>query len=290
MKTQIRPDFTGTGGQLFGQLFVGYLLCILTVGIYIPWFIVRLSRYFYDKTTLKSGTGVSARLQFTGTGADLFVTGLVGYLLTLATFGIYGAWFTANVIKFFTDNSKAIGDDGSQYQLRFDGTGGELFITFFLGYLVTICTFGLYTPWFMCRLQKVILSRTSIVKDGEDLGRFDFVGNGGVLFGTFIIGYFLTAFTLGLYLPWFKVSMLKFFAQNTQAHIDGQIYACDFLGTGGELFAIQLVGIILTVLTLGIYMFWYMANLLKFQTNHIMFAPTGEGTMSNLPRAIVRYG
>lgn len=288
MSAQIRPKFTGTGGQLFGQLIVGYLLCYVTLGIYVPWFICRLSRYFYNKTTLETGDGRVIRVEFTGTGGELFVTGLVGFLLTVVTLGIYGAWFTTNLLKFFTNNSKAVAEDGSLYQLRYDGTGGELFITFFLGYLLTMVTFGLYLPWFMCRLEKVILSGTSIVKDGKDLGRFDFVGSGAALFGTFVIGYLLTVFTFGIYGAWFNVSMTRFFTRNTQAHIDGQIYAGDFLGTGGELFVIQLVGTILTVLTLGIYMFWYMARLLRFQTDNVLFAPTGEGTMSNLPRAVVR--
>jgi len=38
-------DFLGTGGQLLVTLLVGYLLTIITAGIYGPWFICKLYKF-----------------------------------------------------------------------------------------------------------------------------------------------------------------------------------------------------------------------------------------------------
>jgi hypothetical protein len=54
-----------------------------------------------------------------------------------------------------------------------------------------------------------------------------------------------------------------------------------FTGEGGELFVIILVGYLLSIVTLGIYMFWMMAKLLKWQTsNTVIFSEGGGGQMS----------
>lgn len=147
----IRPEFTGTGGELLGRLLVGLILTVITFGIYAPWFMAAFLRYLYSKTTLDRGAAGRVRLEFTGTGGQLLVVGLLGYLLTLVTLGIYLPWFIANLARFFADNSVGTTDDGTRYQLRFEATGGDLFATFFVGGLLSMITLGLYMPWFICK-------------------------------------------------------------------------------------------------------------------------------------------
>ena len=70
---------------------------------------------------------------------------------------------------------------------------------------------------------------------------------------------------------WFQVKLFKFFAGNTRVQLHGRSFAGDFTGTGGEYFVINLVGGLLTMITFGIYVFWFIAKLLRFQFNNTVF-------------------
>ena len=253
---------------MFGQLFVGFLLTAITFGIYSPWFLCRMYRYMYSKISFGPTAKGNTRFEFTGTGGQFFVVMLVGGLLTGLTFGIYYAWFMTNLIKFFADNTVAVTEDGTRYQARYEGTGGQLFVTCFVGGLLTGITFGIYMPWFICKLQKAVLSQTRILENGQPVGTQDFTGNGGDLFGQYLVGMILTMITLGIYASWFQVRLNKFMAQNHRVSLGGRNYVLDFDGTGGELFMVQFVGQILTGLTLGIYFFWFLAKVAKYNLNH----------------------
>ncbi|KIG12033.1 hypothetical protein DB30_02088 [Enhygromyxa salina] len=277
---EARGDFSGTGGELLGQLFVGYLLTLITFGIYSPWFMCKFANFIAERVTYGPTAKGTVRFKFEGEGGQLFVTFLVGYLLTMITFGIYMPWFMCKLAKFFTDNTTVSIDDGSVYKPRFDGAGGDLFVTFLVGYLLTAITFGIYAPWFMCKMNKWFAENTKITKNGQDVGGMDFVGEGGELLVTFIVGYLLTLITFGIYGAWFQVKMIKFNADNTKLNVDGQRLGMRFTGEGGELFVMVLVGYLLTLVTLGFYMFWFMAKLLKWQLSNTVVFVEGGAPMS----------
>ena len=263
-----RADFSGTGGELFGKLFVGFLLMMVTLGIYAPWFQASLNRYMYSKTTFGPTARGNARFEFTGTGGELFVVFLVGYLLTIVTLFIYSPWFITNLIRYYAEHSMVTTEDGTRYQLKYDGTGGSMLATILVGGLLTGITFGIYMPWFMCKLQKAIYSQTRILENGQQAGGFDFAGNGGDLFGQYLVGAILTGITFGIYFAWFQVRLNKFFMSHTRATLNGKNYTADYDATGGELFVKLLVGNLLMGVTLGIYYFWFLAGMTKFTMQH----------------------
>jgi len=271
----VRPNFQGTGGELFVTFLVGYLLTAITFGIYMPWFYCKLGNYVMSNTTLGPTRRGELRLEFTGQGGELFVIGLVGYLLTLITFGIYMPWLLVKLIKFFCANTVATAPDGTRFRLEFNGTGGELFVTVLVGMLLTAITFYIYAPWFICKLNKVLYSRTQIIENEQPVGNFDFEGQGGELFVTFLVGMLLTAITFYIYFPWFQVKMFKFMAENTRVMYQGRMFGGQFHGTGGEFFVTFLVGALLSAITLYIYMPWFMVKLWKFQFNNHEFTEVG---------------
>ena len=264
-----RADFTGTGGEMFGKMFVGFLLTAVTFGLYAPWFMTGLYRYIYSKLTFGPTAKGNVRFEFTGTGGELFVTFLSGYLLMFVTLFIYAPWFMTNLIRYMADHSVATTEDGTRYQLKYDGTGGSMLVTLLVGGLLCGITFGIYTPWFMCKLQKAILSQTRTLENGQSAGGFDFVGNGGDLFGQYLVGAILTAITFGIYFAWFQVRINRFMMSNTRATLGGGNFTFDYDATGGELFAKIFVGMCLMMITLGIYYFWFLASMIKFQCQHI---------------------
>jgi uncharacterized membrane protein YjgN (DUF898 family) len=288
---EVRGDFSGTGGELLGQLFVGYLLTLITFGIYGPWFMCKFANFIAERVTFGPTAKGVVRFKFEGQGGELFVTFLVGYLLTMVTFGIYMPWFMCKLTKFYADNSVATTDDGSMYKPSFTGQGGELFVTFLVGYLLTLVTFGIYFPWFICKMNKWFAANTKITKNGQQVGDVDFVGQGGDLLVTFIVGYLLTLITFGIYMAWFQVKLLKFNADSTKLTIEGRRLGMRFTGEGGELFVIILVGYLLTIVTIGIYMFWMMAKLLKWQlSNTVVFSEGGGAPAMGAPMGGQAFG
>jgi uncharacterized membrane protein YjgN (DUF898 family) len=279
----VRPNFQGTGGELFVTVLVGALLSVITLYIYMPWFMCRMARYFADNTTLGPTRRGDLRLEFTGQGGELLVILLLHGLLTVITAYIYLPWFLVKLIKFFSANTQAVAQDGTRFRLEFEGTGGELFVTFLVGMILTVITLYIYMPWFICKLNKAILSRTAILENEQRVGNFDFEGTGGELFVTFLVGALLTVITLYIYMPWFQVKILKFTAENTRVHYQGRVFGGQFHGTGGEFFVTLLVGLLLTVITLYIYYPWFLVNLWKFQYNNLEFNELGASGMPGMP-------
>ncbi len=269
----IQPRFAGQGGDLLVTMIVGYLLSMVTLGIYLPWFICKLHAYLAASTRIEGTPRGTLQLEFTGKGGDLFVTGLVGLLLTIVTIGFYGPWFLVNLTRFFTANTHAIASDGTRYGARFEATGGELLVALLVGYVLCLVTLGIYTPWFLCNFQRLFLGKLAILEDGNTAGSFSFTGAGGELIGQFLLGILLMVVTFGIYAAWFQVALMQFFARHTTVTLGAQSWRGRFSGTGGELFVLNLVGYLLTVVTIGIYGAWWLVKQLTFQTDHHHFDP-----------------
>lgn len=267
----VRPHFRGTGGEIFKVFFLGGLLCMVTFGIYAPWFMCKAQQYFASRTAIGPTRHGWIHLRFNGTGGQLFVKALVGYLLTLLTLGIYGAWFACDMIRFFTEHTEGHADDGTVYQARFTMTGGQLFKHGFIGALLCIVTFYIYMPWFICKMQSLIKGSVLLYENQQQVGGFQFVGQGGQLFVTVLVGGLLTSLTFGIYGAWFGVNMMRFFEGNTRVYAHGRLFQGGFTGTGGDYFILNLVGYLLTMVTLGIYGFWYYAKKRTFQTNNVIY-------------------
>jgi uncharacterized membrane protein YjgN (DUF898 family) len=268
-----RFEFTGTGGELLGQALVGLLLTAVTFGIYQPWFLVRMRQWLYSRTRLITPAG-PLQLSFEGTGFLCLVEVYLTALLIPLTLGIYTPWYIANATRFFTNNSHATAADGTRYRLDYSGTGGQLFGLILVNMLLSMVTFGIYTPWAVCNLQRATREKTSIYRGTEKVGSLSFVGTGGGLIGTYLLGTILTMVTFGLYLPWYEVSLWKFFQKNSGVHIGGKTYRGDFAGTGGELFVI-LLHLLLVPFTFGLYLFWVVCKENRFYLNNSTFVQEG---------------
>ncbi len=264
---ETRFVYTGTGGGLFGKVFVGMLLCLVTLGIYTPWFMVSMYGYILENTTMKAAGG-DVKFGFNSKGGELFVKMLVGCLLTMLTLGIYYSWFAVDISKYISANIVGTDAQGRVYNGAFRATGVQMFGVLFVGILLTMITFGIYTPWFLCKFMRFCTENTDIVHDGQVFGKFAFKGEGGTLFGVFLVGMLLTAVTLGIYYFWYQVNLMKFFAENSTVDVNGRTHRFMFTGTGGANFKINLVGTILTILTIGIYGAWYMTNQIRFKTEN----------------------
>jgi uncharacterized membrane protein YjgN (DUF898 family) len=268
-----RFEFTGSGGELLGQMIVGLILTMITFGFYQPWFVVNMRKWMYARTRLITPQG-PLQLSFEGTGFLCFVEVYLTALLIPLTLFIYTPWYIANATRFFTNNSFATAPDGTRYRLDYSGTGGQLFGLFLVNMLLTSVTFGIYAPWAACNLQRARFEQTSIYSGTERVGTMSFVGTGGGLFGTYLLGTIFMMLTFGIYMPWFQVNLWKFSQKNTGVHIGGKTYRGDFTGTGGELLLIMLQ-MILIPLTLGLYAFWLVCKQNRFYLNNSTYIQEG---------------
>lgn len=266
---RVRFEYLGQPTELLGKGLLALLLLCITFGFAAPWIAVWLRQYTYSKIRIHTEAGV-LNPEFTGTGFLCFVQVFLSYFLVCLTLGIYAPWYLANVIRFFVNNSHAVGSDGTRYRLEYTGTGGELFGPYLVNMLLTGLTCGIYAPWAICDLERRISEKTRILKGDEQIGRLDFVGTGGGLIGTFLIGMFLSVITLYIYLPWFQCNMQRFFMRNTGVYIGSRRYRGEFTGKGGDLFIIFLQTL-LVPLTLGLYIFWIITKENRFYVENTTF-------------------
>ncbi len=80
--------------------------------------------------------------------------------------------------------------------------------------------------------------------DGGSIHQLSFHGAGGSLLGIYIVNFFLTILTLGVYSFWGRVKVRKYF--HSQTEIGGDRFA--YHGTGGEL----LIGWLKAILLIGV--------------------------------------
>lgn len=95
----------------------------------------------------------------------------------------------------------------------FDGTLSQYVGYTILGTLLTIFTFGIFTPWYVTMMQSWKAKHTVI--DGQRL-RFD--GSAGSLFGQWIKWLLLIIVTFGIYAFWVNIKMQQWITKNT--HFD----------------------------------------------------------------------
>lgn len=157
----------------------------------------------------------------------------------------------------------------SEGNCRFAGKGVEYFPTVFIHlFLLSVLTFGIYTPWAWVKLLRLKASHTRI--RGLPV-RFD--GSGAVLF-KLSLGYgILTLVTLGVFGPWAICAILKWRAENT--FVGDQ--RSRFTGTGGDLFPLYVIHLfILPMITFGLYFLYGVYLFFAWKEEHILYG--GEKT------------
>jgi len=268
---QTKVEFHGKGGELFGKMLLGGFLTAITLGIYAPWFVAQMNRYLHSRVTLR-GQEWPVHPRFSGTGGEIFKMNLLGLFLCGITLGIYTPWFMARVARYWAEHTEAVSESGKSYRLAFDATGGQLFGALFVGMLLTGITLGIYTPWFMCKMARFMAQHSKIL-DAQDLavaGDFAFEGTGGQLLGIVLLNGLLCSVTLGIYTPWAMVKALRFWAGNSRVAVDGDTFALDFVGQGGQLFGKLLLNGLLCSVTLGIYVAWAMVDMMRYGLSNLV--------------------
>lgn len=233
-------------------------------------------------------TNYKKLLKFYGDHSTLIGLRIMNNLLKLVTLGMYYPWARVAMLKYMYGETEFMGS-----RFVFHGTGKEMFIGFvkaiglfivlyvllfigmvsqsqlllFIGIIVFYIGFLLIIPLAVHSSYRYRLSRTS----WRGI-HFGYRGKAGEFLKLFVGNTLLTLVTFGLYSSWFQVAMKRYIYGhirfgNVEARFDGQ---------GVDLFIIRLKGGILSVLTLGIYFFWFIKDLIAFEMDNLKIVQNGK--------------
>lgn len=240
--------YDGKGTHLTQLSFKIAALSLLTLGLYRFWGKTRVRRYLWSSIAL-----FDDRLEYTGTGKELFLGFLVALALLiplivlLGTFQVYlladwaqyeaivkysvyailgflsgVAFYRARHYRFSRTRWRGIrfGQTGSamEYAVRLVAYGA-----------VVLITLGIMRPLMDCGLQRYAVNNSWL---GQT--QFSFDGRTGELIGKWLLCLVLAPFTLGLSLLWYAVLQARYFASKT--HLDGLNF--DLPVTFGDYFKI----------------------------------------------------
>lgn len=99
---------------------------------------VFLITFYIAKLMIENVAYKGQSIVFNGAFGAYIGKVLLGFFLTIITLGIYGAWFARDIHRFFIDNSSYNGQP-----LKFKGSGGALFVILLLTIFLPSIAFGI---------------------------------------------------------------------------------------------------------------------------------------------------
>ena len=142
---------------------------------------------------------------YRGDRSELFNLFFSGVLLTLITFGIYGAWFSMNIRNYILNKIRF-----GTLQFRYSGLGTEYFVLNLKGYFLTIITLGIYFAWWQRDLYNYYINNLSVENEKGDVIKLRSAATGGNFFLLGLTNILILIFTLGLGYAWVVTRTLRF--------------------------------------------------------------------------------
>jgi len=176
-------------------------------------------------------------------------------------------------------------EENPPLKFSFEGEGGEYFSIVIVNWLLTVLTLGFYYPWAKARKLSYLYSSTEL--HGS---RFTFHGTGNemfkgfikailvfiILFGTMTFFRFMNApilailsFGLGLFLV-YPVALHGSYKYR-MSRTSWRGIRLGYRGDRSELFSIFTKGVLLTIVTLGLYRSWLYINIRNYMLSRIRF-------------------
>jgi uncharacterized membrane protein YjgN (DUF898 family) len=288
-------SFHGNGGEYFGIVIVNWLLTVFTLGLYYPWAKARQLQYLYGATEFEAN-----RFRFHGTGQEMFK----GFIKAMLLFGLLLAAFIGcaftnhpflgmiilyagifSLIPLAIHGSYRYRMSRTSWRgIRFGyrGDRNELFVNFFKWTFFTVITFGIYGAWMSMNLRNYVLNN---MRFGNM--KFRYKGNGGDYFVLNLKGYFLTIFTLGIYFAWWQRDLFNYYVNNLSLQDEERVVRFRSTMTGGSIFGIAIVNILILIFTLGLGYAWVVTRTLQFVFSHV--EPEGNIDFNNLQQTEGNY-
>lgn len=247
-------SFSGTFGKYIGILLLNFLLTIITFGIYFPWLITKLCKFFASNTEYDS-----VPFEFRGKGGSLFVIVLLTLILPMIFVGVIAGIIGA--ASAFSDSPHP------------DPT---LLTT--LPFLMILLVFVIIVPYVYYVYKWMINLQ---FRNQNIHWETNFWHSAGKI----ALELFLSLITLGIYLPAAGVKLYNYFADRTVAvsGTDKKRFGYD-LETVRD-FAFIWGQTLLTIITIGIYYPWAYSKITRriLSKTYVEVAASGiEGSVSEI--------
>ncbi|CAI2717172.1 YjgN family protein [Nitrospina watsonii] len=273
-----RVEFRGVGGELFRIIFVNTLLTILTLGIYSFWAKTKVRRYTLEHTSFNKDY-----FSYHGTGGELF-RGAAFFSIILIVLGAAGTALqmylgpgSREVVEpalglMFLLLIPALMVGAYRYRLTrtslrnirfsFRGKRGQAMLNYFVGYMMTLFTVGLYYPFFLAKIKNFWVGNSHFGNQ-----TFHYTGQGKDIFSKFLLFVLLFVPTAGLNIPWWQAYMSRY----NWGHTHFGSGSFKFTATGWEMFKLQFGNLLILLFTLGIGYAWVLCRQQQFLATHLSF-------------------
>ena len=154
-----RFRYEATFGESVGAALVRTLLFFVTCGLALPWTSAMSQRFRIEHTSTAEGH----RMRFTGTGGEVLGLWLLMVVALPLSFGLAWPWLAVLRERWVASNTVVIDPSapGGEYSLRFDAGPLSYVVQGGLSLLLTIVTFGLYSPWALAGYHDFVWSSMS---------------------------------------------------------------------------------------------------------------------------------
>jgi uncharacterized membrane protein YjgN (DUF898 family) len=185
------------GGSLVGGLLTLAFYALLLV--FIPIAIHGSMKYRMSRTSWRG-----IHFGYRGDRNELMKKFVRDAMLTLITFGIYGAWMSVNLRRYVMEHIRF-----GNIEFRYVGQGDDYFLLHLKGYFLSIFTLGIYSFWYARDLFNFWINNTQLVQ-GSRYAKLRSTATGGDYFMLVVPNLLLIVFTLGLGTPWAMIRTMNF--------------------------------------------------------------------------------
>ncbi len=207
-------SFSGDMGKFFRIIVKGILLTVITIGIYLPWFVKELYGYFIEESSYRQ-----KHFRFLAKAPDLFVIFLLALIIPMIILVIFfhdKNYSDYSMKGYLYNNIQTvilapflffyyrwfINIKFKDFLIKFDADIMEGIGVVLLQTLLITLTFGIYFPVGYLKIYRYYLNNTRVEDEAGKKIRLDYEMDSTDDF-LFIWGQtLLTIITLGIYSPW----------------------------------------------------------------------------------------
>lgn len=204
---------------------------------------------------------------FDGSVIELLGWKVLSFLITMITFGIAAPWGACMIYSYQINHTVYNGK-----RLKFEGTGGDLFVNIFKWVLLSIVTLGIYTIFIPVKKTKWVISNIHFEDEHFIKGDSFFDGKIIQLIGINLLSSILNFISFGLLSAFTYCFKTKWIIKHTIINRKKIV----FTGRAIALFGRCMLWGFLTVITFGIFGFWVPVEMLKWQTKNTHIKVVGE--------------
>ena len=204
---------------------------------------------------------------FDGGLIELIGWKLLSFLITIVTLGIGAPWGACMIYSYEINHTVYNGKS-----LKFEETGGDLFVNIFKWVLLSIITLGIYTLFIPIRKTKWVISHIHFEDEHFIKNESFFDGKTIQLIGINILSTILNFISFGLLSSFTYCYKTKWIIKHTVINRKKLV----FTGRAISLFGRCMLWGFLTVITFGIFGLWIPIKKLKWQNKNTHIKVVGE--------------